>query len=132
MSDKTLRQFSEDIDQRRLDLKQRSADAVSRYIEKSAGSTQTIANRRSDLMAKAKQSVADAISRKKEQEQQRAASKAAAQEKQDMKDSIKAELEAEREEKKEDNEEKRKSREKKRMEKEKKRERAQQVLDTTG
>jgi len=132
MSDKSLRQFTEDIEQRRQTLRQRSADAVQSYKQKSAMSGDTIAKRRAEISKKAKQALADMISRKKDQEQQRASAKAAQQEKQKMKDDIKKELEAEREEKKEDNEEKRQSREKKRMEKEKKRERVQQVLDTTG
>ena len=53
MSDKSLRQFTEDIEQRRQALKQRSADVVSRYKEKSSGSGEAIAQRRADLVAKA-------------------------------------------------------------------------------
>ena len=136
MSDKSLRQFSEDIEQRRLALKQRSADAVSRYKERSATSGDAAAKRRVELSQKSKQAVADMIAKRKSDEQKRADARAAQQEKQDMKDSIKKELEAERAEKKDDNEEQRKSRERKRMEKEKaqekKRESLQQTMDAVG
>ena len=125
---KSFEHISEDIEQRRQTLRQRSADAVQSYKQKSAVSGNAIAQRRAEISKKAKQALADMISRKKDQEQQRAAAKAAQQEKQKMKDDIKKELEAERAEKKEDNEERRQSKEKKRM----RRERAQQVLDTTG
>ena len=49
MSDKSLRQFSEDIEQRRLTLRQRSADAVQSYKQKSVQSSDTISKRREDL-----------------------------------------------------------------------------------
>ena len=132
MSDKTLRQFTEDIEQRKQTLKQRSADAVQKYKKKAFASSQAITQRRADLSDRAKQSVADMLARKKEQEQQRASAKAAQQEKQDMKDQIKAELEGEREERQDDKEEKRKGRERKRMEKERKREQVQKTLDSVG
>ena len=128
MSDKSLRQFSEDIEQRRAELRQRSSDTMTRFKQKSAASGDALAKRRADLVAKTKKAAADAVARKKSQDQQRADAKAASAEKQKMKDDIKKEIESERQEKREDNEERRQSKEKKRMSKE----RSQQVLDTTG
>ena len=129
---KTLHKLLEDIEQRRQALKQRSTDAVSRYKQKSADSNQAAAKRRDELMAKTKKSASDALSRKRNQEQERAAARAAQQEKQDMKDDIKKELEAEREERKDDTEERMQDREKKRMSKERKREQVQKTLDSVG
>ena len=70
MSDKSLRQFSEDIEQRRQALRQRSADAVQSYKQKSAASSEIIAKRRAEMSQKAKQAIADMIAKRKSAEQQ--------------------------------------------------------------
>ena len=101
---KTLHKLLEDIEQRRQALKQRSSDAVSKFREKSAQSSQSIAARRDELGAKAKQDAEAARQRKKDQDEQRAAARAEAEAKKQERENISAEIAASREERRDDNE----------------------------
>ena len=115
---KTLHKLLEDIEQRRQALKQRSSDAVSKFKEKSAQSSKSIAARRDELGAKAKQDAEAARQRKKDQDEQRAAARAEAEAKKQERENISAEIAASREERQDDNEQRMKDRDKKRMAKE--------------
>ena len=76
---KSFRELSEDLESRKVALKQRSADTVARYKRKGAESKAALENRRAALVQKAKEGAANAAERRRKEHEERKA-KAAARE----------------------------------------------------
>ena len=129
---KTIRQFFEDIGERRALLKQRQNDQVAAFKERGAQRAQSRLQTSNEFRQKSQEDNKEAIERARAAKAARADAKAEAEAKKKEREDISAEIEASREEKIDQREADKKKNDQKRMAKEriqaKRRERAQQAM----
>ena len=129
---KNIRQFFEDIGERRALLKQRQRDQVSAFKERGAQRAQSAMQTSSDFRQKSQELNNAAIDRARAATAARADAKAAVEAKKKEREDISAEIAASREEKNDQREVDKKKNDQKRMAKEriqsKRREAAQQAM----